>query len=184
MTSDRYARLAQQHMANYLPSRYRQIDDPESYFTRLSQEIATQVAALETTLAAAEPVSEDYLIRVGQLRAARMQAEEIVFSDLIYLTPEQPDPNNPYLATDETGGYLAGWRDSTEQQRWAPGPVFEDWEEEMWAQGLDPATGQPIFSDQEIDQMTAAAEHRRQDPTTGQPTSGLAAKATWPPPGG
>jgi hypothetical protein len=170
MTADRYARLAQQHMATWLPARYRQIDDPDAYFTRLGEEIATQVEALETTLAATEPASEDYVVRVGQLRAARIQAEEIVLADLVWLPPENPE--------HQTESDLDGWINPAEQE--------EDWETQMWGQGLDPATGQPMFTDAEIEQkaIVAAARRRtRQDPPTGTPITGPSAKTTWPPPG-
>lgn len=184
---DRYARAAERHMRTYLPARYHQIDDPEAYFTQLGEEIAAQVAALEVTLAATEPAATDYLARAGQLRAARMQAEEIVFSDLVYLPPERPDPTNPDIKTDETGTYI-GWTDPTKKQIWAPDPP-EDWElMEIYA-GRDPATGQALFSDEEIEAKTVEATRRRACGDTpkatpaGQSISGPRAKGTWPRPG-
>lgn len=162
---DRYARAAEAHMRTYLPARYHQIDDPEAYFTQLGEEIAGQVHALEITLAATEPAATDYLVRAGQLRAARMEAEEIVFSDLVYLPPERPNPDDPEVTTDETGAYI-GWTDPTKQQIWAPEPAVEDWElMELYA-GRDPATGQALFSDEQIEAKTAEMNGRR---ACGQP---------------
>jgi hypothetical protein len=164
--SDRYARLAETHMRTYLPARYHQIDDPETYFNQLGEQIAAQVFSLEVTLAAAEPAAEDFMVRAGHLRAARMRAEEIVFSDLVYLPPELPDPNHPNLEVDQTGAYT-GWTDPIAKEIWAPGlpgqeqDDREGWEAEMWANGLDPTTGQPMFSDTEIEQKAHKTEALR-----------------------
>jgi diadenosine tetraphosphatase ApaH/serine/threonine PP2A family protein phosphatase len=164
--SDRYARLAETHMRTYLPARYHQIDDPETYFNQLGEQIAAQVFSLEVTLAAAEPAAEDFMVRAGHLRAARMRAEEIVFSDLVYLPPELPDPDQPNLEVDETGAYT-GWTDPIAKEIWGPGPSGQEqddregWEAEMWAKGLDPATGQPMFSDTEIEEKARQAQALR-----------------------
>ena len=89
MNLDHYAAAAEAHMRINLADRYSQIENPESYFRRLGEQIAAQVAQLETALAASEPASEDYLTRVGQLTSARARAEEIVFVDLVYLPAEE-----------------------------------------------------------------------------------------------
>lgn len=157
---DRYARLAEQHMRTYLPARYQQINDPHTYFTQLGEEIAAQVHTLEITLAATEPAPTDYLVRAGQLRAARRQAEEVVFSDLVYLPPENPDPDDPNVKTDETGAYI-GWSDPTKKEIWAPEPEAEDWELMEYYAGRDPTTGQALFSDEQIQAKTAEANGRR-----------------------
>ena len=156
MTLSHYANLAEQHMRTYLPARYHQIDDPDTYFTELGKEIAAQVHSLEIKLAATEPAETDYLVRAGQLKAARMQAEEIVFSDLVYLRPENPDPDDPDVKTDETGAYT-GWTDSTKKEVWAPEPEAEDWELMEYYAGKDPTTGQALFSDEQIEAKTAQA---------------------------
>lgn len=164
MTLHRYARLAEQHMQTYLPARYHQIDDPDTYFTQLGEQIAEAVHTLEITLAATEPAATDYLLRAGQLRAARVQAEEIVFSDLVYLPPENPDPrhpdpDDPEVTTDETGAYL-GWTDPARQEIWAPAPEAEDWELMEYYAGRDPATGLALFSDEQIEAKLAETARR------------------------
>jgi hypothetical protein len=172
MSSDRYATMAETHMRTYLPSRYQQIEDPETYFRDLGDQIAGQVFALEVTLAAQEPIATAYLVRAGQIRAARMRAEEIIFADLLYLPAEMPDPEAPEVKTDPSGAYL-GWTEPDKAAIDAPGPVFEDWESEMWASGLDPATGQAILTDQQIIDRLAGtpAQGQPAGPSTADPTS-------------
>jgi hypothetical protein len=153
MTLDRYGQMALDHMKNYLPTRYSHIPDPETHFRQVGEEVAHQVATLEMTLAGSSPSDADYMTRAGQLRAAHMAAEEIVLADLVFLPPEIPDPNDPTVTTDETGAYT-GWRDPTRQEIFAPLPVWEDWESEMWADGIDPETGRPAWTDSEIQAKT------------------------------
>ena len=149
MTLDRYGQMALDHMKNYLPTRYSQIPDPETHFRMVGQEVSHQVANLEMTLAGSGPTEPDYMTRAGQLRAAHMAAEEIVLADLVFLPPEVPDPDDPTVRTDETGAYT-GWNDPTRQEIFAPPPAWEDWETEMWADGIDPETGRPAWTDSEI----------------------------------
>lgn len=123
MSMNRYGQIAELHMRTHLPNRHRQLEDPHSYFATMGEEIAAQVHTLEVQLAAQEPSAPDYLSRVGQLRAARTAAEEIVFSDLIWLPPEpSPDPGGQ---TDPSGAYI-GWSDPNQQAIWAPPPEAEE----------------------------------------------------------
>jgi hypothetical protein len=163
LNRNRYAHRAEHHMRTYLPARYHRIDDPETYFTGLGEEIAAQVHTLEIALARSEPAVTDQLVRAGQLQAARMQAEEIVFSDLVYLPPETPDPDDPEVTTDQTGAYY-GWTDLTKQAIWAPEPEAEDWALMAYYAGTDPTTGQPLFPDRHIEAQTA---HPTRHPASG-----------------
>jgi hypothetical protein len=124
MTPNRYGELALQHMERCLPDRYRQIENPDRYFTGLGEEIADQVRELETALAGPGPQDEDWMAKVGRLNMARLMAEERVLAELVYLAPE-PEPDEP--ATDESGAYMGGrpgWEDPTAWQR---EPPDQDW---------------------------------------------------------
>ena len=165
MSLDRYAKAAEEHMRIYLPARYRQIRDPDSYFRGVGDQIAAQVAELEARLAAAQPVSTDYLTRVGQLSSARSRAEEIVFADLVYLPPEHPDPEGLTVWADRTGADF-GWSDQTAQSIGAPGPIWEDWQEERWHRGQDPETGEPLLTDREIEATANRQATRRAEATS------------------
>jgi hypothetical protein len=86
-----YSVTAQRHWARWLPGRYAQITDPDSFFSTLGQEAAQRIEDLATELAGSDPSGEDYLTKAGRLKMARLQAEEIVLPELILLPPE-PEP--------------------------------------------------------------------------------------------
>ena len=83
-----YGATAQRHWARWLPERYATIQDPDSFFSTLGEEAAQQIADLTLDLAGDDPPGEDYLVKVGRLNMARLQAEEIVLREQVLLTPE------------------------------------------------------------------------------------------------
>lgn len=95
---NRYGAMAQRHWARWLPERYAAISDPDSYFSSLGEEAASRIADLAASLAGSDPPGEGYLVKVGRLNMARLQAEEAVLPELILLPPEpgaEEDPDEP-----------------------------------------------------------------------------------------
>lgn len=87
-----YATMARRHWEQWLPERYAQISDPDSFFSSLGQQAAEQIAELMLDLAGDDPPGEDYLTKLGRLNAARDQAREIVLREIL---PEpEPDTDN------------------------------------------------------------------------------------------
>jgi hypothetical protein len=85
---NRYGRMAQAHWQRWLPSRYREIPDPSSFFTTLGQEVEEQVVSLSLEIAGDDPAGESYLDKVGRLNMATLQAEEIVLAERVLLAAE------------------------------------------------------------------------------------------------
>ena len=85
---NRYGLMAQQHWAQWLPSRYAAIEDPDSFFSDLGNRASDKIAELADHFAGNSPPGEGYLDRVGRLGQARRQAEEIVLAEMILLDPE------------------------------------------------------------------------------------------------
>ncbi len=83
-----YATVARRHWQQWLPARYAQISDPDSFFSSLGQEAAERIADLMLDLAGDDPPGEGYLAKLGRLNAARGQAREIVLREIL---PE-PEP--------------------------------------------------------------------------------------------
>jgi hypothetical protein len=83
-----YGLTAQRHWERWLPTRYAEIQDPDSFFSTLGEEVATRIADLTPDLAGDDPPAEDYLVKVGRLNMARLQAEEIVLREQVLLPPE------------------------------------------------------------------------------------------------
>ncbi len=83
-----YGTMARRHWERWLPERYSSIQEPVSFFSALGEETARQIADLTLDLAGDDPPGEDYLVKVGRLNMARLQAEEIVLPERILLPPE------------------------------------------------------------------------------------------------
>jgi hypothetical protein len=91
-----------QHWRDELPDRFAQIDDPETFFSTLGQQVATEIADLSATLAEQEPSTGEFLANLGDRRTAKLRAEEIVLAQRIYLTEETDEQDNP-ASTSLTG---------------------------------------------------------------------------------
>ena len=92
---NRYGLMAQQHWARWLPTRYRQISDPNSFFSDLGMQVAQRIDALALRLAGDDLPGEGYLGKAGRLGQARHQAEEIVLAEMVLLDPEPGVPDDP-----------------------------------------------------------------------------------------
>jgi hypothetical protein len=98
MTVNQYGEMARRHWVRWLPHRYAAISDPDSFFSSLGEETASRIADLSIELAGADQPGEEYLVKVGRLNMARLQAEELVLPELILLPPEPEagqDPDQP-----------------------------------------------------------------------------------------
>lgn len=89
---NQYGVMARKHWAKFLPTRYAQIEDPDSFFSTLGQEVEEEIDQLATTLAGEDPPGEDYLGKLGRLNAARQQAREKVLAERVLLAAEPGSP--------------------------------------------------------------------------------------------
>ena len=107
-----YGTMAQRHWQRWLPTRYATIQDPDSFFSMLGEEVAQRISDLGLDLAGDGPAGEGYLERVGRLNMARLQAEEIVLKEQVLLDPEpgidsEPaDPDEQNSSVGELGSPL------------------------------------------------------------------------------
>jgi len=95
---NRYGLMAQNHWARWLPARYAQIEDPDSFFLELGTQTAERIDHLALQLAGDDQPGEGYLGKAGRLGQARHQAEEIVLAEMILLEPEpgaSEEPEDP-----------------------------------------------------------------------------------------
>lgn len=93
--------MAQKHWAKFLPTRYGQIEDPNSFFSTLGEEVAEEIDELATALAGDDPRGEDYLGKVGRLNAARQRAREKVLAEQVLLPAEPGSPMDEDLEEPE-----------------------------------------------------------------------------------
>lgn len=85
---NRYGLMARNHWAQWLPSRFAEIEDPDSFFSDLGKQVAERIDQLALRLAGDDQPGEGYLGKAGRLGQARHQAEEIVLAEIVLLTPE------------------------------------------------------------------------------------------------
>jgi hypothetical protein len=119
-----YGTAAQRYWARWLPQRYATITDRDSFFSDLGEEAAQRIADLGLDLAGDDPPGEEYLVKVGRLNMARLQAEEIVLPELILLPPEpgaNQDPEDQHQASQDRQDQDREDQDRESRDREEPG---------------------------------------------------------------
>ncbi len=92
---NRYGLMARDHWARWLPTRYAQIQDRDSFFTSLGEEAAQQIQDLMMDLAGDDPPGESYMEKYGRVNRARLEAEGQVLREMILPGPEPGTQDNP-----------------------------------------------------------------------------------------
>ena len=103
---NRYGRQAQEHWVKWRPHQLSQIPDPETFFSSLGLQVATQVDLLAKDLAGDDLTGEGYLQKVGRLRMARLDAEAQLLREMVLLPPEPGHPE--YDPADDPSSELSG----------------------------------------------------------------------------
>jgi hypothetical protein len=139
-----FGHLAQDHWKTYLPSRYSQIPDPESYFSTFGEEIEEQIETLTLALAGDDQPGEGALGKTGRLTAARKQAREKILTEQVLLPAE---PGSPMDENSPANRAALGLEPEDEQEptpEREPGmrvsdwiPVTEDPNHPWWQAGAD-----------------------------------------------
>ncbi|MBF6485303.1 hypothetical protein IU431_14270 [Nocardia otitidiscaviarum] len=85
------------YYSTYLPQTTAALDDPETHFQQLAEQISERVQQVSIQLEAeAITPGQDYLERVGTLNTVRSQALEMALAELLYSTaPEVEDDPEP-----------------------------------------------------------------------------------------
>lgn len=96
---NRYCRLAMEHWQQADPARLAALDDPATFFSTLGDQVEKRVQELQEHLAGPDSPDETYLDKVGRLNAARLQAEEMALTELVWVQP--PTAPDPPSTTDE-----------------------------------------------------------------------------------
>ena len=84
-----YGKQLQSHWERYAPQQYAELTDPETYFTELGERVEAEVVETQRRLEATMESNLTYSERASQMRAVRMQAQELVLSE--YRPVEAPD---------------------------------------------------------------------------------------------
>jgi len=134
----RWGTLAAVHMARWCPSAWAAIPEADRarYFRDLNEEVMDAILERERSLKPPQSLQEsDPVEFLGQLRMARLMAEEEVLTELVYLAPEpglESEADEPEMANN--GGWVdRGWRN--------PNSLESD---EEWADRQKAGTWRPI----------------------------------------
>ena len=95
MTMNQYGWLAKQHWRAYRPTAYGEIEDPETFFTDLGEQLSSRVHELQSELELTMPSSPDYSANVRRLNEIRLTAESEVLRELVYSETESENPTEP-----------------------------------------------------------------------------------------
>lgn len=83
-----YGDKAQKHWAKWLPMRYRNIEDPEAFFSALGEEAEDEVITLAAALAGPDLPGETFMEKRGRLNMVRLNAESQSLAEMVLLPPE------------------------------------------------------------------------------------------------
>jgi hypothetical protein len=122
-----YGRMAREHWKRWLPQRYSQIEDPNSFFSTLGEQVSTRIADLTLDLAGEDPPGETFMDKLGRHNNARQRAREMVLPETVLLDPEpgvdtEDDPRPDQSQTDQS------------QTDWVP--MREDPSHPWWQQAI------------------------------------------------
>lgn len=95
---NRYGERAMRHWATTDPERYRTIADPQTFFRELGEQAETEIQELAARLAGPDQPGEEYLQKVGRLNMARLQAEEAILTELVWISGPQEESAEPTTA--------------------------------------------------------------------------------------
>jgi hypothetical protein len=167
-----YGAMAMAHMQTYLPIRYSQIDNPDSYFRSLGEQIAEEVLAVFDHLRETTRLpTDDYPARAATLNSLKMRAEEVVLAELVYPAPEQPNPDpGGDGEADEDGDDLEGWDPETLAANRALNLTDPGWLAHCQDYDLDPQTGMARWAQAEPENWTRYCARFGVNPETGEPS--------------
>ena len=80
---NRYGQEAWETWRRLAPTALSEIANPSRHFSELGEQASLQIAELAIQIAGPDRPGETYLEKVGRLTAARLQAEEMVRTDLL-----------------------------------------------------------------------------------------------------
>jgi len=96
-----YGQMALDHWQRRLPQRYSQIEDPNSFFSTLGDQVATRIADLTMDLAGEDPPGEQFMQKLGRLNNAAQRAREMVLPQTVLLDPETDEDPQPQQTAEQ-----------------------------------------------------------------------------------
>ena len=120
-----YGRMALDHWRRWLPQRYSQIEDPNSFFSTLGDQAAKRIADLTLDLAGEDPPGEAFMDKLGRLNNAAQRAREMVLPEMVLLAPETDD-DDPEPETQQPAAEWVPMREDPNHPWWQQAMAEED----------------------------------------------------------
>lgn len=120
---NRYGTQAMRHWQQFLPQRYARLPNPNSFFSTLGDQAASQIADRTRELAGPDQPDEGYLAKLGRMNEAKLRAEEEILPQLILIDPTTDEP----AGTNQPAGWV---------------PLVEDPAHPWWRQVAEEEDGQ------------------------------------------
>ena len=139
---DHYGQIAMRYWSRFLPTRYAALEDPDSFFTDLGNQIQGQILGLIARLDSARlreipAVSrQDYWTRVATLQTARSLAEEIVMKQLVWETAPEltlAEAREEWAQTTNSWEGLITWAERAQDQFDPPATIEIEATAGQWA---------------------------------------------------
>lgn len=80
---NRYGAQALAHWQRTFPQRVQDLEDPETFFAQLGDDVSAAIQELARTLAGPQPPGEGYLQRLTRLNTAHAMAESHVLREMV-----------------------------------------------------------------------------------------------------
>ena len=92
---NQYGAMAMKHWAEFLPLRFRDLTDPERFFTTLGQQVEEEIAQREMELRHRITPTEDFLRTARAYSTCHLEAEQQVLREMVYVEPEVEEDDPP-----------------------------------------------------------------------------------------
>lgn len=108
---NRYGRIAMTHWQRWRPEAYRQLPNPEDFFSTLGDSLMEEIIDLADALEEPDRPGESYLEKVGRLNMDKLMAEEKILGERVYAIrefDEEPDQDSEDVSYLREGQGLCG----------------------------------------------------------------------------
>ena len=95
---NQYGAMAMKHWAEFLPLSFRDLADPQGFFTTLGHQVEEAIAQREQELRDQVTSTEDYLHLARAYSTCHLEAEQQILREMVYVEPgvtEEEPPLSP-----------------------------------------------------------------------------------------
>lgn len=104
---NKHGQHAMETMKNHDPETFKEIQDPQTYFSNLGEQIGEEIGDVMDSLIQRDTHGRSTLEIIGERNMAKMRARELVYQEMIYSTlPPAEEEMEDFTPTDGTDSEL------------------------------------------------------------------------------